>query len=95
MSKESAVSNKAEEMITLRPRLAFSRMTHRMIYETLKEMSPREQSRYIEQMLARVELLEDLMHRQLKAPGVVLTAPSHHAPPQQSKTQLPWMDVPL
>jgi len=95
MSNESAASIKAEEVITLRPRVTFSRVNHGNIYETLKEMSPREQARYIEQMLARVQLFEDLVHRQLTARGVVLTAPPNQAPPQQAKARFPWMDVPV
>ncbi len=95
MSNKSAASINAEEMIVLRPQVTFSRVNHGKIYETLKEMSPREQARYIEQMLARAHLLEDLIRQQLTARGVVLAAPPNQAPPQQAKARFPWMDVPV
>lgn len=62
MSREGASDG---VMLTLRPRLQVLRSTDPRSYDALKDMTPRQQAAFIEMMLARVGLLEELLDKTL------------------------------
>lgn len=72
MSREGATDG---VMLTLRPRLQVLRSTDPRSYDALKDMTPRQQAAFIEMMLARVGLLEELLDKTLSQRAIGAVGP--------------------